>query len=72
MQSFVYANFNYCPLVWHLSSAKSLLTVEKIHKRAMRFLQDNDNPNCNSEKNNNFMVVLRLRNLCVQKSVLLT
>ena len=36
----------------------------------MRFLQDNDNnPNgniLNSEKNNNFMVVLRLRNLCVE------
>ena len=65
VQSFVYANFNYCPLVWHLSSAKSLLTVEKINKRAMRFLQDIDN-NPNSEKNNNFIVVLRLRNLCVE------
>ena len=67
VQSFVYANFNYCPLVWHLSSAKSLLTVEIINKRAMRFFQDIDNnPNGNSEKNNNFMVVLRLRNLCVE------
>ena len=70
VQSFVNANFNYCPLVWHLSSAKSLLTVEKPHKRVMRFFQDNDNnPNgniLNSEKNNNFMVVLRLRNLCVE------
>ena len=67
VQRFVYANFNYCPLVWHLSSAKSILTVEKINKRAMRFLQDIDNnPNGNSEKNNNFMVVLRLRNLCVE------
>ena len=70
VQSFAYANFNYFPLVWHLSSAKSLLTVENIHKRAMRFLQDNDNnPNgnvLNSGKNNHFMVVLRLRNLCVE------
>ena len=35
VQSFVYANCNYCPLVWNFSSSKSLMKVEKIHKRAL-------------------------------------
>ena len=38
IQSFVYANFNYCPLIWHFSSAESLLEIEAIQKRALRFI----------------------------------
>ena len=34
LQSFIYANFNYCPLVWHFSSSKSLQKVENMQKRA--------------------------------------
>ena len=32
IQSFVFANFNYCPLVWHFSSSKSLSKVESIQR----------------------------------------
>ncbi|XP_057293813.1 uncharacterized protein LOC130622373 [Hydractinia symbiolongicarpus] len=43
VQSFIYSNFNYCPLVWNFSSYKSLLRIEQIQKRAFRFLlNDND------------------------------
>ena len=42
IQSFVFANFNYCPLVWHFSSSKSLSKVEIIHRRALRFLLDDN------------------------------
>lgn len=43
VQSFIYSNFNYCPLVWNFSSYKSLLRIEQIQKRALRFLlNDND------------------------------
>ena len=43
VESFIYSNFNYCPLVWHFSSAKSAQKVEKIQERALRFLyKDND------------------------------
>ncbi|XP_057293820.1 uncharacterized protein LOC130622382 [Hydractinia symbiolongicarpus] len=43
VQSFIYSNFNYCPLVWNFSSYKSLLKIEQIRKRALRFLlNDND------------------------------
>ena len=42
VQSFIHYNLNYCPLVWHFSSAKSLQKVEKIQERALGFLF-NDN-----------------------------
>ena len=37
VQSFVYSNFNYCPLVWYFSSSKSLQKIERIQERALRF-----------------------------------
>ena len=40
VQSFVYSNFNYCPLVWHFCSAKSTNKIEKIQERALRFLHN--------------------------------
>ena len=32
INSFIYANFHYCPLVWHFSSRKSINKVENIYK----------------------------------------
>ena len=40
INSFIYANFNYCPFVWHLSSKKSIAKIENIQKRALRILQN--------------------------------
>ena len=40
VQSFVFSNFNYCPLVWFFSSARSMDRIEKIPERALRFLYD--------------------------------
>ena len=37
-KSFVFANFNYCPMVWHLCSCKNVQKMERIHKRALRFM----------------------------------
>ena len=42
INSFIFANFNYCPLVWHFCTKKSLNKIESIQKRALRFLH-NDN-----------------------------
>ena len=36
--SFIYANFNYCPFVWHFSSRKSISKIEKLQKRVLSFL----------------------------------
>ena len=40
LNSFVYSNFNYCPLVWHFCSSKSLYKIEKIQKRALILLHN--------------------------------
>ena len=36
LNSFIYSNFNYCPLVWHFSTSKSIEKIEDIHKRCLR------------------------------------
>ena len=38
INSFVYSNFNYCPLVWYFSSRKSINKIENIQKRALMLL----------------------------------
>ena len=38
IQSFVLSNFSYCPLEWVLSSVKSLSKIEKLQKRALKFM----------------------------------
>ena len=59
LSSFFLSNFNYCPLVWMLTNAKSIHKIEAIQKRAMRFmlndyessyenlLKKSENPNMN-------------------------
>ena len=42
LNSFIYSNFNYCPLVWHFSSRKSTAEIEKTHKCCLKMLL-NDN-----------------------------
>ena len=38
VNSFIYGNFNYCPLVWHFCTKERTYKIENIHKRALRFL----------------------------------
>ena len=69
VQSFVYSNFNYCPLVWHFSSAKSLQKVERIQERALRFLFNDNNSTYEellTKSGKNYMHVSRLRALCIE------
>ena len=40
VNSFIYSNFNYCPLVWMFSSKRSLNKIENLQKRALRFVLD--------------------------------
>ena len=37
VNSFIYPNLNYCPLVWMFSSKRSLHKIENLQKRALRF-----------------------------------
>ena len=64
-----YYNFNYCPLVWMFSTAKSLSKIEKLQKRALRFLYNDYAISYEGvlEKAGKVkMNVYRLRNLCVE------
>ena len=69
VQSFVYSNFNYCPLVWYFSSSKSLQKIEKIQERALRFLH-NDHVSSYKDlllkSNRCTMLVARQRTLCIE------
>ena len=40
VNSFIYANFNYCPLVWHFSTCESIRKIEKMQKRCLRIALD--------------------------------
>ena len=69
VQSFVYSNFNYCPIVWHFSSAKSLHKVERIQERALRFQYDDHNSSYQEllqRSGRCFMHVSRLRSFCIE------
>ena len=37
VNSFIYSNFNYCPFVWHITSANSIRVIEKIQEPLLRF-----------------------------------
>ena len=62
INSFIASNFNYCPLIWHFSSANSSNMIEGIQKRAFRFLNKEhiNNPNLCT------MQVKRLRTLAIE------
>ena len=36
LNSFVYSNFNYCSVVWHFNTNKSIEKIENIHKRCFK------------------------------------
>ena len=40
INSFVYSNFNYCPLVWYFCSSKSMSKIEKIQELTLRKLHN--------------------------------
>ena len=69
IQSFIYANFNYCPLIWHFSSSKSLQKIESIQKRALRFLYgdyESDYETLLTKAGKTTMNVYRLNVLCTE------
>ena len=38
LNCFIYANFNYCSLVWYFSTCESIRKIEKIQKRCLRIV----------------------------------
>ena len=69
INSYIISNFNYFPLVWMFSTAKSLNKIESLQKRALRFLYNDYSISYEGllEKTGKVkMNVYRLRNLCVE------
>ena len=69
LNSFVYSNFNYCPLVWHFCSSKSLYKIEKIQERALRLLHNDFASDCAElpkKSGKGTMEIKRLRYLALE------
>ena len=69
INSYFYSSFNYCPLVWMFSSAKSLNKVESLQKRALRFLYEDyvsSYEELLQKAGKETMKVNRLRSLCIK------
>ena len=67
INSYFMVNFNYCPLVWMLSSASSLKRIENLEKRALRFLFNGYETSYEElSKSTSSMTVKRLRVLCIK------
>ena len=69
INSFINANLNYCPIVWHFSSRKSINKIENIQKRALRFLLNDyssDYETLLKKTNKCTMEVKRLRLLALE------
>ena len=69
INSYFYSNFNYCPLVWMFSSAKSLNKVKSLQKRALRFLYEDyvsSYVGLLQKAGKETMKVNRLRSLCIE------
>ena len=61
VQSFILANFNYCPLVWYLTSAKQINKIEKIQERALRYISDDYDSNYQQLLENNKFVSIEIK-----------
>ena len=69
IQSFVYANFNYCPLVWFFSSPESLRKIERIQERALRILYNDFNSDTSvllTKANNTTFLIKQHKNLAIE------
>ena len=70
INSFVMSNFNYCPLVWHFTTAKSKMKVEKIQERALKLQNGNKSESTYEEllqtSGNCTMELNRIKSLCTE------
>ena len=69
VNNYFYSNFNYCPLVWMCSSAKSLNKIGSPQKRALRYLySDYESPydTLLAKSGKVTMKASRLKSLCVE------
>ena len=61
VQSFILADFNYCPLVWYFTSAKQINKIEKIQERALRYISDDYDSHYQQLRENNRFVSMEIK-----------
>ena len=69
IQSFVQANFNYCPLVWFFTSPESLRKIERVQERAIRILFNDFNSDASvllSRANKTSFLIKQHKNLAIE------
>ena len=69
IESFIYANFSYCPLAWHFCTYKSINKIESIHKRNLQLLFSKVRNNYSQlldKAKKSTMTIIRLRCLCLE------
>ena len=65
VNSFIYANFNSCPLVWHFSACESIRKIEKIQKRSLRLVLDDYDGDCDGLLRKSGKVTMKIKRLRV-------
>ena len=69
LQTYNFAIFNYCPLLWHFSSCESRRKIEKIQKRCLKIILNDYESDYETFLHNNnkpAMEIRRLRTLTVE------
>ena len=69
LNSFVYSNFNYCPLVWYFCSAKPVKEIEKIQEPTLKILYNDFSSDFEfilNKSDKSTMEVKRLRTLAME------
>ena len=69
LQSFILAQFNYCPLVCYFTSAKQVNKIEKVQERALRFISNDylsDYESLLEKLKFRSMQIRRIRSLCAE------
>ena len=69
INSFIYSDFNYCPLVWYSCSCKSSSKIEQIQKRCLRIILNNNESGYEillEKSSKKTMNIKRIRNLTTE------
>ena len=62
---FIYSNFNYCPLIWHFCSQRSMNKIENTQKRTLRFVLNDYTSNYETLLNKSSKYMMEVRRLRV-------
>ena len=69
LNSFICSNFNYCPLVWHFSTNKSIEKIEDIQKRCLRVTLNDYKSDCKNlldKSGKESMKIRRIKTLAIK------